>query len=393
MAKRDFYEILGVTRSSSQDEIKSAYRKFALKHHPDRNPGSKEAEEMFKQGAEAYEVLSDPDKRARYDHYGYEGLRGSGFHGFDNVNDIFSAFSDIFSGFGSGSIFDDLFGGTTRGRRSRTRSAGIPGSDLKITLKLTLEEIAEGAEKTLKVKRHQKCPTCNGSGAKPGTSFIECNVCNGTGEIRHMSRSMFGQFINVSVCHNCSGEGRVVKDKCSDCNGEGRVKGETTVKVNIPAGVSSGNYIPLRGQGNSGMRGGEPGDLIVLIDEAEHKHFVREGDDIVYDLNISITDAVLGAEVEVPVLGGTAKLKIEPGTQPGKILRMREKGIRHLNHGGRGDQLNIVNVYIPGKISGKEKELFKELARSENLKPKNDQGGRSGSKSRGFFSKVKDSFS
>jgi molecular chaperone DnaJ len=392
MTKSDYYEILGVGRSATQDEIKSAYRKFALKHHPDRNPGNKEAEEMFKQGAEAYEVLSDPDKRARYDHYGHDGLRGTGFHGFDNVNDIFSAFSDIFGGFGGGSIFDDFFG-TARGRRSGARTTGIQGSDLKITLKLSLEEISDGAEKTLKIKRYQKCSTCKGSGSKPGTSLTDCYVCHGTGEIRHVSRSMFGQYINVSVCHNCNGEGKVVKEKCESCNGEGRVKGETTVKVNIPAGVSSGNYIPLRGQGNAGVRNGEPGDLIVLIEELEHKHFTREEDDIIYNLNISITDAVLGAEIEVPVLGGTAKLKIEPGTQPGKILRMREKGIRHLSRGGRGDQLNIINVYIPNKLTGKEKELFKELERSENLKPKNDSSPRAGSKPKSFFDKVKDSFS
>jgi molecular chaperone DnaJ len=393
MTKSDYYEILGVSRSASVEEIKTAYRKFALKYHPDRNPGNKEAEEMFKQGAEAYEVLSDSDKRARYDRFGHDGLRSTGFHGFDDVNDIFSAFSDIFSGFGGGSIFDDIFGGGASRQRARYRQPGIQGTDLKITLKLSLEEIADGVEKMLKVKRYHKCTTCGGSGAKPGTSLEECHVCRGTGEIRHISRSMFGQFINVSVCHNCGGEGKVIKEKCTACGGEGRVKGETTVKVNIPAGVTTGNYISLRGQGNSGIRGGEPGDLIVLIEELRHKHFVREGNDIIYELQISITDAVLGTEVEVPVLGGTAKLKIEPGTQPGKILKMRDKGIRHLNHSGRGDQLNIVNIYIPDRLSNKEKELFKELSHSENLKPKNDSQGRRGAKSKGFFSRVKDNFS
>ncbi len=392
MTKRDFYEILGVQKTSSVEEIKAAYRKHAMKFHPDRNPGDKEAEDKFKEGAEAYEVLSDPNKRARYDQFGHQGVKGTDFHGFDNVNDIFSAFSDIFSGFGGGSIFDDIFGGSGRRTQGRYRSPGIQGSDLKVTLKLTLEEIAVGVEKTLKVKAFHKCSSCSGSGAKSGSSTAECTTCRGTGEIRQISRSMFGQYINVSVCPACSGEGRVIRDKCPECAGEGRIKGESTVRVNIPAGVSTGNYIPLRGQGNAGVRGGDAGDLIVIIEELQHKHFIREEDDVIYDLTISITDAALGAEVEVPMLEGTAKVKIEPGTQPGKILRMREKGIKHLNHHGRGDQLNYINIYIPTRLSSKEKELFKQLARSENLKPKNEDKN-PGKKSRGFFSKVKDSFS
>ena len=393
MTKRDYYEILGVSRSSTVEEIKTAYRKHAMKYHPDRNPGNKEAEEMFKEGAEAYEVLSDPNKRARYDQFGHQGVKGTDFHGFDNINDIFSAFSDIFSGFGGGSIFDDVFGGGTRRRGSgRYRSQGIQGGDLKITLKMTLEEIAVGVEKTLKVKKYQACSECHGSGAKPGSSSTECTSCHGTGEIRQISRSMFGQYINVSVCPSCGGEGKVIRDKCPKCAGEGRVRGETTVKVNIPGGVSTGNYIPLRGQGDVGIRGGEAGDLIVVIEELGHKHFIREGDDIIYDVTISITDAVLGAEVDVPILDGSAKVKIEPGTQPGKILRMREKGIKHLNHHGRGDQLNYVNIYIPSKLNSKEKELFKQLSRSDNLKPKKSEKD-SSKKSRGFFNKVKDTFS
>lgn len=392
MTKRDFYEILGVQKSASVEEIKAAYRKHAMKFHPDRNPGDKEAEDKFKESAEAYEVLSDPNKRARYDQYGHQGIRGTDFHGFDNVNDIFSAFSDIFSGFGGGSIFDDIFGGSRQRGSGRYRQPGIQGSDLKVTLKLTLEEIAAGAEKTLKVKAYHKCSTCGGSGAKSGSSTAECATCRGTGEIRQISRSMFGQYINVSVCPTCSGEGRVIKDKCPECSGEGRAKGESTVKVNIPAGVTTGNYIPLRGQGNAGIRGGEAGDLIVIIEELSHKHFIRDEDDIIYDLAISVSDAVLGAEVEVPMLEGSAKVKIEPGTQPGKVLRMREKGIKHLNHHGRGDQLNYINIYIPTKLSSKEKELFKQLARSENLKPKSEDKN-PGKKSKGFFSKVRDSFS
>ncbi|MGA2667570.1 MAG: molecular chaperone DnaJ [Ignavibacteria bacterium] len=393
MTKRDFYEVLGVGKSASEDEIKSSYRKMAMKYHPDRNPGNKDAEEKFKEAAEAYEVLMDPNKRARYDQFGHEGMRGTDFHGFDNVNDIFSAFSDIFSGFGGGSIFDDIFGGTTRSQRTRRyRTQGIQGSDLKVSLKLTLEEIAEGVEKTLKIKKFETCTHCSGTGAKSGSGTVTCHTCNGTGEIRQMSRSMFGQFINVTVCPTCSGEGRIIKDKCPHCEGEGRVKGEATVKVNIPAGVSSGNYIPLHAQGNAGIRGGQAGDLIVVIEELTHKYFTREDDDVVLELTISITEAVLGTEVEIPTLNGTAKLKIEPGTQPGKVLRMKEKGIRHLNHHGRGDQLNFIRLYIPGKLTAKEKELFKELSGSENLKPKSKLKD-SGTQQKNFFSKVKDSFS
>jgi molecular chaperone DnaJ len=391
LTKRDYYEILGVSKSASTDEVKAAYRKLAMKFHPDRNPGDKQAEENFKEAAEAYEVLSDSQKKARYDQFGHQGMRG-GFdnQGFADVNDIFSHFSDIFGG---GSIFDELFGtGSSRKHSGRHKQSGIQGSDLKINLRLTLEEISEGVEKTLKVKRFEKCTHCNGSGAKTGSGVTDCPTCSGTGEVRHVSRSMFGQFINVSVCPSCNGEGKIIKDKCPHCSGEGREKTETTIKVNIPAGVSSGNYIPLRSQGNAGIRGGQAGDLIVLIEEIPHKYFVREEDDIIFDLTISISDAVLGAEVEIPTLAGTAKLRIEPGIPPGKILRMRDKGIRHLNHSGRGDQLVHVNIYIPTKLSSKEKELFRELAKSENLKPRL-KGKDSDHHSKSFFSKVKDSFS
>ena len=391
MTKRDFYEILGVTRSASADEIKKSYRKLAMQYHPDRNPGNKEAEEKFKEASEAYEVLSDQDKRSRYDRFGHQGVRDTGFRGFDNVEDIFSTFSDIFGGFGGGSIFDEFFGGGGRRRQYGQRTPGIQGGDLKITLKLTLEEISEGAEKTLKVKKFHKCTHCGGSGAKEGSKPVDCHTCGGTGELRQVSRSMFGQFINVSVCPTCGGEGKLVKDKCPHCNGEGRLKSDSTVKVNIPAGVSTGNYIPLTGQGNAGIRGGHPGDLIVLIEELPHKHFIREGDDIIYYLTISIPEAVLGTEAEIPVLRGNVKLKIEPGTHSGKILRLRDKGIKHLNHSGKGDLLVHVSIYIPDKLNSREKELFKELHRSDNLKPKNDSKQNSHPKS--FFSKVKDSFS
>jgi molecular chaperone DnaJ len=369
MTKRDYYEILGVNRNASTDEIKTSYRKLAMQFHPDRNPGNKEAEEKFKECAEAYEVLSDTQKRQRYDQFGHQGVDSTGFHGFDNINDIFSHFSDIFGGFGGrgGSIFDDFFSGTSS-RRGRSR--GVPGSDLRISLKLTLEEIADGIEKTLKVKKYKPCPTCNGNGAKSGSGYATCSYCNGTGEIRQATRSIFGQFINVTECHHCNGEGRIVKEKCTECGGEGRVKSESTIKVNIPAGVVEGNYIPLRGQGNSGARGGESGDMLVFIEEAQHKNFTRLNDDVIYELEISFPDAVMGVDVVVPTLKGKAKLKVESGTQAGNVLRMKDKGIKHLNGYGRGDQLVKINIITPKKISSKEKELLKELSKSENFNPK-----------------------
>jgi len=388
VTNRDYYEILELSRTATESEIKSSYRRLAMKYHPDKNPGDKEAEEKFKEAAEAYEVLIDPHKRSRYDQFGHAGMRGSGFeHGFTNVNDIFTHFSDIFGG---SSIFDDIFGAGQGRRRSRQKMQGIQGNDLRVNLRLTLEEIAVGVEKTLKVRRYEKCIHCGGSGAKSSGGTAECQTCRGSGEVRTVSRSMFGQFINVQVCPTCSGEGRVIKDKCPHCQGEGRTKNEATIKVNVPAGVSGGNYIPLRDQGDAGIRGGSAGDLIVMIEETEHKHFIREEDDVHFDLLISISDAVLGAEVEIPVLGSSVVLKIEPGTQPGKILRLRDKGIKHLNHSGKGDQLVHINVYIPDKLSSKEKELFRELSGSERMKPKSKPGEH---KSKGFFNKVKESFS
>jgi molecular chaperone DnaJ len=375
MTKRDYYEILGVGKGAGNDEIKSAYRKLAMKYHPDRNPGNKEAEEHFKECAEAYEVLSDPQKRQRYDQFGHQGVNQTGFSGFDNINDIFSHFGDIFGGFGGGSIFDEFFGGGGQSRR-RGRSQGVPGSDLKITLKLSYEEIADGVEKKIKIKKMKTCETCSGTGAKAGSGYVNCSVCNGQGEIRQVSRSIFGQFVNVTECSNCSGEGKIIKERCSECGGEGRVRSEESVNVNVPAGVSEGQYIPMRGKGNAGMRGGHAGDLLVFIQEEKHEYFIRDNDDIIYNLSISIADAVLGADYVVPTLNGKSKLKIDAGTQSGSILRMRDKGIRHLNSGGRGDQLVRIHVYIPKKVSAKEKATLKELQKSENFDPgsKDDKG-------------------
>lgn len=365
MTKRDYYEILGVGRNASKDEIKKAYRKLAMKYHPDRNQGDKDAEDKFKEGAEAYEVLSNNDKKARYDQFGHEGMRGGfGGQGFTDINDIFSHFSDIFGG---SSIFDDFFGGGQR-KRSQRRGTGKPGSDLRVTLNLTLEEIAAGVTKKIKIKKLVECDACNGNGAEGGSSKTTCPVCYGAGEVKQVSRSVFGQFVNITICSNCGGEGSVIDHPCRKCRGDGRVKDEVTIKIDVPAGVHEGSYMTLRGQGNAGKRNGRAGDIIVVFNEEPHKYFIREEDDIIYDLHISFPTAVLGNEVEVPTLNGKAKLKIETGTSAGKLLKMRGKGIRHLNHSGSGDQYVRINIEVPKKLSSKEKELLRELGELPNIK-------------------------
>lgn len=366
MTKRDYYEILGVERNASKDDLKKAYRKLAMQYHPDRNPGNKEAEEKFKEAAEAYEILNNDDKRARYDRFGHEGVKGSGYgsQGFSDINDIFSHFSDIFGG--GSSIFDDFFGGGHQ--RGRQRSRGIPGSDLKVTLKLTLEEIATGVSKKIKIKKQIVCDQCSGTGAAGSNSKKKCPICNGTGEIRSVSRSVFGQFVNITACSNCNGEGEVIDTPCKKCFGDGRVNDDVTIKIDVPAGVHEGSYMTLSGEGNAGKRGGNPGDIIVVFKEEEHQYFLREDDDIVYELSISFPEAVLGTEVDVPTLFGKARLKIDPGTPSGKLLKMRDKGIKHLNQSGYGDQIVKVNINIPKKLSIKEKELLKELSEQPNFK-------------------------
>jgi molecular chaperone DnaJ len=373
MAKRDYYEILGVNKNATKDDLKKAYRKLAMMYHPDRNPDDKDSEEKFKEAAEAYEVLNDDNKRAQYDRYGHEGMRSSGFNsqGFSDINDIFSHFSDIFGG---GSIFDDFLGGNQRTRSGR-RSSGAPGSDLKVTLKLTLEEIAAGVSKKIKIKKLVKCTQCNGTGAEAGTATKACPVCHGSGEVKTVSRSVFGQFVNISACSNCNGEGTVVEKPCKKCMGDGRTNEEVNLTINVPAGVHEASYMTLRGEGNSGKRGGPAGDIIAVFQESPHLYFTRDGDDIVYDLFIGFPTAVIGAEVEVPTLNGKAIIKIEAGTQPGKLLKMRDKGIKHLNQSGHGDQLVRVNVEIPKKVNAKEKELLKELSELQNFKksPNSDE--------------------
>jgi len=386
MSKRDYYEVLGVGKDASEADLKKAYRKLAMKYHPDRNKGDASAEEKFKEAAEAYEILRDPQKKARYDQFGHAGVNGQGGFGggveFD-VEDIFSRFGDIFGG---GFFGEDIFGGGRTRSRGR-RQPGTPGSDMKIRMPLTLEEIAFGTEKTLKVKKQVTCNTCDGTGAESKSDFETCGTCNGLGEVRQVTRTMLGQMVNVQPCPTCQGEGRIIKNKCKTCNGEGREKGEETIKVSIPSGVSNGNYITLRGQGNAGRRGGQPGDLIVLIEEKEHEHFVRDGNNIYYDLSLSIPDAVLGSEQEVPTLKGKAKLRIEPGTQPGKLLRMRGKGIIGLNSSGEGDEFVRINVYMPRNLSDKERKSIEALRDSENFNAEHQT-----KEEKGFFSKMKDVF-
>ncbi|HQH55207.1 MAG TPA: molecular chaperone DnaJ [Candidatus Marinimicrobia bacterium] len=377
MAK-DYYEILGVNRNAQADELKKAYRKIAMKYHPDRNPGNKEAEEKFKEAAEAYAVLSDPEKRRVYDQYGEDGLKGTtGFSGAQSMNmeDIFSMFGDIFGGhFGGFGGFDDLFngGGRQRSTRTRTRTTQQRGSDLKITMPLTLEEINTGVDKKVKIKRQEICPNCNGTGAKPGSSNVTCPVCQGSGEVREVSRSFFGQMVNVRPCSNCQGEGVIVEQRCPQCGGEGRIQSVKELTIKVPPGVTTGNYLTMHGEGNAGVRKSSRGDLIVIFEEKPHEYFTREGDDIYLDLHIMPSEAVLGTEIVVPTLNGKVSLTIPPGTQPSKILRLKNKGLPHLQHPGRGDMMVRIQVKIPERVSGKELELYRELFKFESKKIKDE---------------------
>jgi molecular chaperone DnaJ len=356
-----------------------------MQYHPDRNPDNAEAEAMFKEATEAYEVLSDQDKKARYDRYGHEGVKmGQDFGQYTNINDIFSAFGDVFSG---GSIFDEFFNGGSR-RRGNRRSIGERGSDIKIKLPLTLEEIAQGVEKTVKLRKYIHCDTCNGTGAKAGSGHHACSTCGGAGEVRQVSRSMFGQFVNISVCPTCNGAGQIISEKCSDCSGEGRVQGEDKVKVNIPAGVESGNYLPLREKANAGRRGGDTGDLIIIIEEKEHPYFIRREDNVIYHATISFPEAALGKEFEIPTIYGNEKIKVSAGTQPGHMLTLHSKGIPHLNGYGKGDQFVYINIFVPTTLSSKEKTTLKELAESKNFTPEK----KTSKKEKDFFEKVKETF-
>lgn len=381
--KKDYYDILGVDRSASADDIKKAYRKKALHFHPDRNPGDSKAEEKFKEAAEAYEVLSDSSKKAQYDRFGHVNVRNGGA-GFTDINDIFSAFSDIFSG---GGRFDEFFGGSAG--RSGGRSSGRRGEGLRVQLPLTLEEIAEGTEKRLRVRRFVACKPCEGTGAEGGsTARTMCSSCNGAGEVRHARQTVLGQIVSVQACTSCRGEGQVIEKECTQCRGQGRVQGETIVSVNVPAGVVEGNYLNMRGSGNVGVRGGPAGDLRVEIHELPHEDFERDGYNLYQECFISIPEAALGTDLEVPTLKGRARLEIDPGTQSGKILRMRGRGLTELNTGRRGDQLVRVNVWIPRELSGQDRELLEKMQESPAFQPSED----SKKSGKSFFSRIKDAF-
>jgi molecular chaperone DnaJ len=368
MAKRDYYETLGISREASEEEIKSAYRKKALKYHPDRNPGDKTAEENFKEATEAYEVLKDYQKRQMYDQYGHAGVSGAGgyggggfdFGGFD-LSDALRAFMRDFGGFGFG--FEDFFGG---GAGSRTR---MRGEDLRVKVPLTLEEIAAGVEKKLRVKHYEECSECSGSGLAPGTSRKTCPECKGQGQVTTVSRTFLGTIQQVKTCSRCRGTGEIISEPCPACRGEGRVKGVSTVKINVPAGVSAGNYMTLENRGNAAPNKGQPGNLVVIFDEKEHDVFTRQGDHVVCQMPISFTMAALGGELSVPTLDGDQTMRIPPGTQTGKVFRLKGKGIPHLNSYGRGDELVQVSVWTPTDLSSEDKDLLHRLNESPSFVP------------------------
>ncbi len=383
MAKRDYYDILEIPRTATPEEIKKAYRKMALKYHPDKNPNDPSAENKFKEAAEAYEILSDADKKQRYDHYGHDGLKGmpgGGFH--MNMDDIFSHFGDIF-GDAFGGAFGDQFGFGTRGR---TRRRVNRGTNLRVKVKLTLEEIATGVEKKIKVSKYIPCDHCNGTGAEKGASMNTCPTCHGQGQVTRVTNTFIGQMQTSSTCPTCDGEGTVIGTKCNKCFGNGIVKGEDVITVRIPAGVSEGMQLSMNGKGNAAARGGIPGDLLILVEEHEHEHFTRDGNHLIYEHFISLPDAALGVSVDIPTLEGKARIKIEPGTQSGKILRLKGKGLPDLNGYGRGDLLINLNVWTPRNLTREENQILEKLRDSENFKPHPSK------KDKGFFDRMKDIF-
>ncbi|HPF02974.1 MAG TPA: molecular chaperone DnaJ [Bacteroidales bacterium] len=380
MEKRDYYEVLGVSRNATKDDIKKAYRKQALKYHPDKNPGDKKAEDNFKEAAEAYEVLSNDDKRTRYDRFGHAGLggAGNGFSGGMTMEDIFSSFGDIF-----GDAFGG-FGGFGSSRRSSRRVN--KGSNLRVKVKLNLQEIANGTEKKIKVTKYVSCSVCGGSGAADSDSTSTCSTCHGSGHVTRVTNTILGQMQTSSVCPACGGEGKTITKKCPACYGEGIVQKEEIIKINIPAGVGKGMQMTVSGQGNAARRGGVNGDLLVVIDEEEHQSLIRDGNNLIYNLYISIPDAVMGTHAEVPTVDNNVKIKIDPGTQPGKILRLRGKGLPEVNAYGRGDLLVHVNVWIPKNISREEARMMEKLKETESFTPKPDKNDRSFfDRMRGYF--------
>lgn len=356
--KRDYYEVLEVTRTATVEEIKKAYKKKAIQYHPDKNPGNPEAEEKFKEAAEAYEVLSDEQKRAKYDRYGHAAPGGFGGHsgGGFSMDDIFSQFGDIFGGFGG-------FGGGGSSRRTNR------GSDLRVKVKLTLKEVATGVEKKIKVKKYVSCQYCKGTGADNGTAYTTCSTCNGSGVVTRVMNTMLGQMQTQSTCPSCNGEGKTITKKCSHCTGEGIVRDEEIIAINIPAGVAEGMQLSMSGKGNAARHGGINGDLLILVEEERHEELLRDDNDLVYNLLLSVPQAALGDSIEVPTLDGKAKVKIEPGTQPGKVLRLKNKGLPSVNRYGTGDLLVNISIYVPENLTEKEKDILKGVSESPNFKP------------------------
>ncbi|MES2389116.1 MAG: molecular chaperone DnaJ [Bacteroidota bacterium] len=380
--KRDYYEVLGVDKGVNAEDLKKAYRKMAIKYHPDKNPGDHTAEEKFKEAAEAYEVLNDADKRARYDRFGHEGMQGAAGGqggGFRNAEDIFSHFSDFFGG-GHG---DDSFfggGGNAGGRRVRQ------GSALRIKLKLNLEEIANGTEKKVKVRRQVSCQGCGGNGAKNGTALKTCTTCQGSGQVRKVVNTMLGQMVSTNTCPTCNGEGRIVTDNCDVCHGEGRVEADEVISIRIPAGVADNMQLSMSGKGNVPPRGGVAGDLLIVIEEEPHEELKRDGNNVIFDLYVNFADAALGTHVEVPTIDGKVRIKIDAGTQSGKILRLKGKGIRELNSHHKGDELIHVSVWTPRTLSREESAIMEKLRGSANFKPS------PGKNEKGLFEKMKEFF-
>ncbi|AGA76868.1 molecular chaperone DnaJ [Echinicola vietnamensis] len=371
MAKRDYYEVLGLSKGAGADEIKKAYRKMALKYHPDKNPGDQEAEEKFKEAAEAYEVLSNPEKKQRYDQFGHQGVSGNGGFGGGggmNMDDIFSQFGDIFGGGGG---FESFFGGGRGGGRRMRK-----GTNLRVKLKVNLKEVANGVEKKIKVKRHM---------VADGVSFKTCSTCQGSGQVKKVVNTMLGQMVSASACPNCGGTGQIIDKKPDHADARGLILKEEVIPINIPAGVADGMQLSLSGKGNE-IPGGVAGDLLIVIEEIEHDILQRDGNNVVYDLYVNFVDAALGAHIEVPTIESKVKIKLEPGTQSGKILRLKGKGIKDLNGFGRGDELIHVNVWTPQQLTKEEKEKLESLRESENFIPA------PGKSEKTFFDKMKEFF-
>lgn len=378
MSKRDYYEILGVSKNAGEDEIKKAYRKLAIKYHPDKNPDDKSAEDKFKEAAESYEILSNAEKRQRYDQFGHAGVGsasgGGGFGGM-NMDDIFSQFGDIFGG---------AFGGFSGGGGQRGRRVNR-GTNLRVKVKLTLKDIANGVEKKIKVNKQVSCKTCAGSGAKSG-NYDTCRQCNGSGAITRVQQTILGAMQTQSTCSACNGEGRTIRDKCSTCHGDGVVREEEVISINIPAGVAEGMQLSMQGKGNAAQRGGINGDLLIVVEEEEHAELKREGNHVLYSLNVSFPDAALGITVEIPTIEAKAKIKIEPGTQSGKVLRLKGKGLPDVNSYGRGDQLVEISIFTPTHLSADEKKQLEAMRESKNFEPNPSK------REKGFFDRMKEYF-